>query len=284
MIFQAAGLELVSHAPGRLLANNLITEQNTFGQSIEIDGPSGAALRTMEHTWSLCKVRGGTILVSTKRLMWLPDLASRDEAPRTIFEYPQDSFPELGAPCGRHDDLIITAMKKSGADAERRYITLMAFDLKTGERRWSLDLAGFTTMTRRPHEEVSLPAHLPVITTSSTGEELSATTHHISIVRLRDGALIAEHKGDSLTQLLLTTQSAHIIDRRSQQITAFQMGDGALGPTEHLKGRSHDLVPARYRFGQLWLFESKPDRLERLRWHVYDLHQSRYTHTRELQP
>lgn len=258
---QSRRLDVALRGPGRLVMTNWTTDE-----TIELDGQTGEARRSLPMRSQGCSTPRGIVGYDPRKLVWLPGpVAGGQEASPRVVELGPDVRPSLDGPCGeRGDDLVI------GAALGDRDIGLVRVGSEDGTVRWTLPL-GDWSFQRSTSLDGRLPRFLPV-GVYGTQVEGGPLLDEVVVVDLDQGTIVSRNRVDDHRVAFATAERAYVMGTFSHVLVALDPATGAIASATRFPGTTgNDVHDEDYRFGRLWLFGMGWGRPAELSWAAVDL-------------
>jgi hypothetical protein len=258
---EARRIEVALLAPGRLVVTTWTTDE-----SLELDGQTGLARRSLPMRSQGCSTPRGIVGYDGRKLAVVPrPVAGGQEPSPMVVELGPDVRPSLDGPCGeRGDDLVV------GAAMGDRDIGLVRVGGEDGAVRWTLPL-GDWSFQRSSSADGRLPRFLPV-SVYGTHVEDGPMLEEVIVVDLDQGTIVTRNPVDDHRVAFVTAERAYVMGTFSNVLVALDPATGGIASATRFPAiTGNDVHDEDYRFGRLWLHGMGWGRPTELSWAAIDL-------------
>jgi outer membrane protein assembly factor BamB len=242
-------------SPGRIIAVEK-TLSADGSEGIEIDAATGKSLRKLPIFWSVCATpRGAVGLGRETGPSFIPHEGGTLREPILLGSKRQWTLPGGNdAPCGVFGDTVIFGLAERVANAAEFTVTLVAFDMDSGDIKWRRDFPGAIGLSETDSADGRLPRIYPVIShNGSRGSEPGI--QKLTVIDLQNGNIVREAPlpDTGPFRVFATSQRAFIQKIASpMSITAFDPASG--DELTDSPGPAHsEITRDDFRFGRLWV-------------------------------
>ncbi len=226
------------------------------GDGIEIDAATGKSLRKLPFFWSVCATPRGAIGLGRETgPSFVPLEGGTLREPILLGSKRQWTLPGGNdAPCGIFGDTVIFALAERVADAAEFAVTLVGFDMHSGDIKWRRDFPGAIGLSESDSADGRLPRIYPVIShNASRGSAPGPQT--ITVIDLQNGNLIREVPlPDTGPFRVFATSQRAFIQKITSPMSITTIDPATGDEVEDSPGPAHcEITRDDFRFGRLWL-------------------------------